>query len=94
MEQLDVTAPVSQPSISTYTVERLNINRSPACIDVTVSDNNGKTSSFTYNGADAVALMTVLNKGNFSVNSLQKQILNKLKNDGLLPTGSVSGVAD
>ena len=91
MEQLELTSPVSQPSTTTYTVERLNINRSPVCIDITVRDNVGRTVSVTYTDA---ALLSTLNTGNFSVNSLQKQILNKLKNDGHLPAGSVNGTPD
>lgn len=94
METLNLTSPQSQPSVTAYTVERLSIQRSPACIDVTVADNNGVTTTVTYSGAAAAALMSMLNTGNFSVNSLQKQILNKLRTDGYLPAGSVAGAPD
>lgn len=94
METLELTAAQTQPSVTGYTVERLNITRSPACIDITVADNNGKTTSHTYSGAAATSLLSTLNTGNFSTNSLQKQILNKLKADGFLPAGTVSGTPD
>ena len=94
METLELIAAQTQPSVTRYTVEHLNITRSPACIDWTVADNNGKTTSGTYSGDAAVTLLGTLNRGNFSVSSLQKQILNKLKNDGFLPAGTVSGTAD
>ena len=58
---------------------------------LTVADNTGKISSFTYNGAVAVTLLTQLNRGNFSVTSMQKAIINRLVADGFLPAGSVSG---
>lgn len=91
MESLALTSPQSQPDVASYTVERLNITRNPPVVDVTVADNTGKTSTFTYTGA---AILTQLNTGNFSTTSLQKTILNKLKNDGFLPTGTVSGTPD
>ena len=94
METLGLTAAQTQPSVTSYTVERLNITRLPACIDWTVSDNNGKTTSGTYSGAEGATLLGTLNRGNFSVNSLQKQMLNKLKADGFLPAGTVSGTPD
>ena len=94
MEKLTLTSAQTQPSVTGYTVERLNITRSPACIDWTVVDNTGKTTSGSYTGAEGAALLGTLNRGNFSVNSLQKQMLNKLKNDGYLPTGTVSGTPD
>ena len=94
MESLTLTSAQTQPSVTTYTVEALNIRRNPPCIDWTVSDNNGKTTSGSYTGAQGQSLLATLNTGNFSVNSLQKQILNKLKADGFLPAGTVSGTPD
>ena len=94
MEQLDLSSPVTQPSVTSYTVERLSIQRSPACIDVTAKDNNGKETAVTYNGATAQTLLGQLNKGNFTVNSLQKQVINRLIADGYLPAGSVTGTPD
>lgn len=94
METLNLTAPVSQPSVTTYTVERIFINRTPASIAITMKDSNGVTTTITYNVAAGASLLTTLNTSNFSVNSLQKQTLNKLKADGFLPAGTVSGTPD
>ena len=91
MESLTLTSPQTPPSVTTYTVEKLVITRNPPSVDVTVKDNNGVTTEHTYVGA---ANLTLLNTGNFSVNSMQKQIITKLKNDGFLPAGTVSGTPD
>ena len=94
METLNLSSSQTQPNVTSYTVEALNIRRNPPCIDWTVVDNNGKTTSGTYSGAEGATLLGTLNRGNFSVNSLQKQMLNKLKADGFLPAGTVSGTPD
>lgn len=90
MEQLDIT-PIAQPSVTSYKVAHLNIGTEPPCVDVTVVDNTGGTKSVTYSGATAATLLGQLNRGNFSVTSLQKAIINRLVSDGHLPAGSVTG---
>lgn len=91
MEQLDIT-PAPQPTVSSYRVAEVRIAALPApCIDVVVTDNLGATTHVTYNGDIAAGLLTQLNRGNFSVNSMQKAIINRLVADGKLPAGSVSG---
>lgn len=92
MEQLDVT-PVAQPSVTSYKVAQLNIGTEPPCIDVTVRDNTGGTKTVTYNGDMATTMLGQLNRGNFSVTSLQRAIINRLVADGHLPAGTVSGSA-
>lgn len=94
METLSLTSPVTPPTVTGYTVERMDITRSPASITVTVKDNNGKEYVIPYTGAAGASLLTTLNTSDFRTNSLQKQTLNKLKADGHLPAGTVSGTPD
>jgi hypothetical protein len=97
MEQLDLTAP-TVASVLNYKVTKLHIETTPAYIEIETMDNLGNkvTNSYTSTpsptGATAASLLSTLNRGNFSVNSLQKQIINKLVADGYLPAGTVSGV--
>lgn len=48
---------------------------------------------FAYNGAQAVTLMTAINKANLTVKSLQRRILEQLVSDGKL-VGTISGAPD
>ena len=91
IEQLDLTTPVPMPFVSFYKVQRLSITVTPPVIDWTVVDNNGVTVTGTYGGSTATTLLNQLNTGNFTVNSLQKQIILRLQADGYLGAGTVSG---
>jgi hypothetical protein len=90
MEQLDLTAPVQPPSVTTYTIDSLNLNWSVASIDVVLKDNIGNTLTFNYNGPTAVTLMLALNTANLSIKSLYRRVLEKLVADGKI-SGTVSG---
>lgn len=91
VEQLDLTAPITAPSVTFYKVQSLTLTVNPPVIDWTVVDNNGVTTSGAYNGTTAATLLGQLNRGNFSVNSLQKQIILRLQADGYLGAGTVGG---
>lgn len=90
MEQLDLTAPITAPSVTTYRVITLTMNWPTGDIGITLADQLGGTQTFAYTGAEGVALMLVLNTANLSVKSLHKRILEKLVADGKL-SGTVSG---
>lgn len=92
-EQLDLSAPVAQPTVTTYYIDALHLNWTQQAIDVMLHDNSGNGLTVTYNGTQALALMHALNTGNFSVNSLYKQAMQKLVADGKIPAGTVSGTA-
>lgn len=91
MEQLDLTVPIAGPTISTYKIIELRMNWPNGEIDVTLADELGKTIFCQYRGAEAIALMLVLNTANLSVKSLHKRTMEKLQADGKLPTGTISG---
>jgi hypothetical protein len=101
MEQLTLTAPVVETR-TTYSVKTFTMRRDLAAfenstITVEVQDNLGNVVTNTYGPATTPtgsALLSQLNKANFSVNSLQKQVINRLMTDGFLPAGSVTGTAD
>jgi len=48
----------------------------------------------TYEGAQAITLMTQLNKVDLSVKSLHTRVMEKLALDGKLPTGTISGAPE
>ncbi len=89
-EQLDLTSPVVIPNVANYRVSVLSLLWDDAVISIALRDNNGQVLSFSYNGAQATSMMTVLNKANLTSNSLHKRVLNQLVSDGFL-AGTVSG---
>lgn len=89
-EQLDLTTPIQAPSVTSYRVIALSMVWPTGDIAITLADPLGGTQTFSYTGADGVALMQTLNTANLSVKSLHKRILEKLVADGKL-TGTVSG---
>jgi len=102
-EQLELTDPIVTPPkvTSTYTVVVLTTDREtvslpttePGLVLVTVKDNLGVRSTFTYTGAQAIDMIKWMNTANFSVNSMQKRVLQKLSSDGYLP-GTVTGTPE
>lgn len=89
-EQLDLTTPITAPSTTNYKVTHLAMEWTSGVIDITLADNQGRTQTYTYNGAEGQALMLALNTANLSVKSLQRRILEKLVVDGKL-IGTISG---
>lgn len=94
-EQLDLTNPEVKPQVTTafYRVVYLLFDWRVAQIVVHLEGQNGEIKSFGYVGAEATALMVLLNKANLSTNSLQKRVLDKLRTDGKI-AGTVSGAPD
>lgn len=89
-EQLNLTTPITAPSTTTYKVIFLAMQWPQGQVTIELADENGKTTGYSYNGAEATSLMAALNTANLSVKSLQRRILEKLVSDGKL-TGTVSG---
>jgi hypothetical protein len=93
-EQIDLTAPITTPSITYFKVVRLDCDWENARISVYLkSSSSSERLAFYYDGAEATALMTQMNKKNFTTTSMQKTILNKLVADGFL-AGTISGSPD
>ena len=93
-EQVDLTTPETRPSINSYRVARLVLDRLQATVEVTiVAVQTGELKMFEFRGDEATQMMSALNTANLSTNSLQRRILNKLVNDGLL-VGTITGTPE
>lgn len=92
-EVLDLTVPIVVPSITSYRVVRLTFDWEAAVISIGLRGPNGEFRDFAYNGEIATTLMIALNKANLSTQSLQRRVLARLVNDGLL-AGTISGSPD
>ena len=90
MEQLDLTTPITTPSITLYRVNRLALDWPNGVINIALVDENGKETTFEYTNAEATMLMAALNTANLSIKSLHRRILEKLIADGKLD-GTISG---
>jgi hypothetical protein len=102
MEELVLTDPVVVPEkvtskyhvvVLTLDMEAMMIPGEPGLINITLKDNLGVRSGYSYVGDEAIALMKQLNTANLTTKSMHKRILEKLSNDGKLP-GTVTGVPD
>lgn len=94
-ESVSLTTPIAQ-NISTIALRRVILDVTANVIVVEWNDNTGKTFSKQYDGTTSptgATLLHTLNTANFSVNSLVKQVYNRLLADGAIPAGSVSGTA-
>lgn len=97
MERIDLAAPY-QPdprTASDFRVARLDLNRRAQSVVVELVSADGAISypPIVYDGAEAVALITALNKANLALKSLNTRILEKLVADGKL-VGTIAGAAD
>jgi hypothetical protein len=92
-EQLDLTTPVSTPTLTYYKVRMLTLDRDASEILIKLRGTSGEIKIWRYEGAAAVSLMNTLNTVNLAVKSLEKRILEKLVADGVL-TGTISGSPD
>ena len=92
-EQLDLTTPITTPSITSYKVIKLILDIEGQGIIITLKSNTNERLEVAYNGPEALTLIVAMNKMNFTTTSMQKKILQKLIADGKLP-GTVSGTPD
>ena len=102
-EELVLTDPIQPappPPTTKYKVLAMLTDREaptpagPGLVRITVADDQGLRSYPEYTGAEAIDLMRWMNTANFSVNSMQKRVLQKLSGDGKLPPGTVTGTPD
>jgi hypothetical protein len=91
VEQVNLVPPITIPS---FRVVRLVIDIRGQFIEITLfNSDTGKDQVELYTGETALALVSQLNRANFTTNSLQKSILSRLITDGRL-AGTVSGSPD
>jgi len=93
MEQVDLTTPITQPAITNYRLNKLDLRWLDQHIRIELVSDAGDVIEHSYDGTTARNLMIALNKADLSTNSLQKRVLNKLISDGVI-TGTISGVPD
>lgn len=92
-ERVDLTAPIVKTSTQNCALDVLTLDVTRSAIFVTMRCNNGDTVSKTYDGGTTptgASLLSTLNRGNFTTNSLIKAVYNRLTADGVI-TGTVSG---
>jgi hypothetical protein len=102
-EELILTDPDVEPEkvVTSYKVVGLNLDfefpitatQEVGLVGIRLRDNLGGALHHQYEGDAAIDMMKWLNTANFSVNSMQKRILQKLSNDGVIP-GTVTGTPD
>ena len=90
-EILTLTSPITKPSVTTYVVLFLSLDWGNSRIVVRVQGSDASEIEAVYEGATAVALMTVLNTSNLTTTSLYKRVIQKLQTDGKLPAGNITG---
>lgn len=102
-EIITLTTPLTKPSQTTITIERITFDRVAQSVYVQWSGNNGEAASYAYVtpapiGATVTrtgaSLLSLVNTRNFTTNSMMKQILQLIQTDGLIGAGSVSGTPD
>jgi hypothetical protein len=96
-EQLNLSAPVVHPTLSSYKVERTTLDRGQvealAEIVIQLRGVNGEVFVHRYFGATARTLITQLNVANLTTTSLEKRILQRLTADGVL-SGTITGTPE
>lgn len=94
-ESLDLTTPVAGPSVTSYKIAGIVLQRFPRpLVRVRVLDNLNQESEFVYEGDTALTLLNQLNTMNFMNMSLEKRILQKLVSDGYIAAATVTGTPD
>lgn len=94
MEQLDLTTPEVKPVNTGYHLERLTIDIDAGTVYVQLKGSNGESRSRLYDKTTTptgLAVQRNLNTSDFSIVSMMRTILNRMKIDEAL-AGSVSGV--
>lgn len=95
-EQIDLSIPYDPDdrTTSTMRISYIDMDWDGKLIDVClVSTENNVKLYYQYEGEVAENLMKSLNKMDFSTDSLQKRVMERLVTDGIL-TGTVSGSPD
>ena len=93
-EVVNLTAPITKPNISSCKLDRmtLDITNSVVTIGLICTDIRINKEYDSNTNPTGAALLTALNRANFTVNSLIKAVYNRLITDGVV-TGTVTGTA-
>jgi len=93
MEQIDLTTPITQPAITNYRLNKLDLRWLDQHIRIELVADSGEVIEHSYDGDIARNLMIALNKMDLSVKSLQRRVMEKLIADGVL-AGTITGIPD
>jgi len=93
MEQIDLSTPITQPSITNYRLNKLDLRWLDQHIRIELVADSGEVIEHSYDGDIARNLMIALNKMDLSVKSLQRRVMEKLIADGII-SGAISGAPD
>lgn len=96
-ERLDLTTPVTTPTLNNWRVLRLNLYKglvvAEANVDIHLIGDNNARFNYVYSGQTAYDMILFLNKANLSVQSLERRVLSRLIADGII-SGTVSGTPE
>lgn len=93
-ELVTLTTPITHTATTDYEVRYLEIDRDVPRVTVRLRDNRGEYLRHAYASTTATALISLLNTKNFTSTSLQKEIIKRLQNDGVIGAGTISGTPD
>jgi hypothetical protein len=92
-ESVSLTTPIVKTATSSCALDVLTLDVTRSAIFATLRCNNGDVVQKTYDGGTTptgASLLTTLNRGNFTTNSLIKAVYNRLIADGVI-VGTVAG---
>lgn len=89
-EILTLTTPISQATITSYSLVYLMFDLLGGVIEMTVQSNIGQTKTRRVVGQTAIDLMHTLNIANLSTKSLQRRVLEYMAAQGDF-SGTISG---
>ena len=93
-EVLNLTTPVTTPSVTTWKPTQILLDRENQTVRVLFRGPAGESKTCVEVGAAATATMTALNKANLTSNSLEKRAITWAQGLGCLGAGTVSGSPD
>lgn len=93
-EKLTLATPVVSPSITEWSVIRIDKNREERYLLIQVKSNTGMRKEHVYRGDDAMNKMRVLNKTNNTIKTEERRIIEQLQTDGILEAGTIEGTPD
>lgn len=108
-EQIDLTSPVPLGTITTVTWERMTLDVKAKTVMFQWLDNLGRGYSASYptpiptyppdhtgpmNTVTGQSIISTINKGNHTTNSVAKKTFIQLQTDGYIPPGAITGTPD
>lgn len=99
-EAVTLTSPITKPNTTTIHIQRVTFDIDQKSISVQFIGDDGLAGSAFYptpapasnpTQPTGAALISTVNTGNNTVNSMAKKILQRLQSDGYIPAGNVSG---